>query len=259
MIILSETTDALKIVLGSAVATTELSCVTSWRDRSSTTFSAGRTTISTNGTNPVIIASSPASSHQKIIDFISIHSEDTAAVSVTIYIDDNGTNYILWKDVLSPGDTLQFIEGAGFVVQRNFQPVKIFGVHSDSSANWALTNAALAERLTLGSSRNIFMVDLMGYSQVRFRANQQVTSASANTPVLRAKYYTEFTTTASNFLQLGQSQQVEISLTGTGFRDTGWIDLATGARIDGCCIGFLESGGDAVADPALGYTDILFR
>lgn len=32
-----------------------------------------------------------------------------------------------------------------------------------------------------------------------------------------------------------------------------------GAKINGCCIGFTESGGDGVADPALGATDILFR
>jgi len=31
------------------------------------------------------------------------------------------------------------------------------------------------------------------------------------------------------------------------------------AKINGICIGFTEAGGDGVADPALGATDILFR
>ena len=103
------------------------------------------------------------------------------------------------------------------------------------------------------------MLDLEGYTQVRLRANQQTTSASANTPRFRAKYYTTYTTTVGNFIQLGESAQVEFSLTGTGYRDTGWMDLAMAARITGCCIGFTDLGGDGVADPALGATDILFR
>lgn len=32
-----------------------------------------------------------------------------------------------------------------------------------------------------------------------------------------------------------------------------------GAKVNGICIGFTEAGGDSVADPALGATDILFR
>jgi hypothetical protein len=259
MIILSETTDTLRLVLDAAVTTTELSCVTSWRDRSSTTFSAGRTAIATNGTTSVVITPAPTSSHQKIVDFISVFNGDTESAVVTVYMDDNGTPFTLWRDVLYPGDVLQYIEGAGFVIQRYYQAVKTFTVHGDAGVNWTLSNATLAERLAGGASRTIFMVDLLGFKQVRFRTNQQVTSASINTPVLRVKYFTEYTTTAAAFLQLGATQEVEISLNGVAYRDTGWIDMANGARINGCCIGFLESGGDGVADPALGATDILFR
>lgn len=259
MIVLSETTDNLQVVLGGSVATNQLQCFTSWRDRTSTTFVAGRTVAVTNNTTDVNLAAAPAASTQRIIDFISVFNADTDDRTVTIKIDANGTEYILWRDVLSPGDSVRFVEGNGFNVFRTYQSIKSFTVHGDAGANWTLTNSALAERLAGNSSRSIFMLDLEGYSQVRLRSNQQTTSASVNSPVLRAKYYTTFTTTAANFIQLGESQQVEISLTGTGYRDTGWIELAMAARTGGICIGFLESGGDGVADPALGATDILFR
>jgi len=259
MIILSETTDNLQVVLGGTVATNQLHCVTSWRDRTSTTFIAGRTVATTNNTTDVNIAPAPAASTQRIIDFISIYNADTDDRLVTIKIDANGTEYIIWKDVLSPGDTVRYIEGAGFNVFRTYQSIKSFTVHGDAGANWALTNATQAERLAGNSSRSIFMLDLEGYTQVRFRGNQQVTSASVNTPLLRAKYYTSYTTTVANFIQLGKTTQVEFSLAGTGYRDTGWVELADAARTGGICIGFTELGGDGVADPAFGAIDILFR
>lgn len=40
---------------------------------------------------------------------------------------------------------------------------------------------------------------------------------------------------------------------------TGRPRFVSGAKINGICIGFTEAGGDGVADPALGATDILFR
>lgn len=259
MIILSEITDNLQVVLAGAVATNQLQCVTSWRDRTATTFIAGRTVALTNDTTNVNLAAAPAASTQRIIDFISIYNADTDDRTVTIKLNANGVEYIIWRDVLSPGDTVRFIEGTGFNVFKTYQSIKSFSVHADAGVNWTLTNATLAERLAGNTSRSIFMLDLEGYSQVRLRANQQVTSASVNSPILTAKYYTSWTTTAANFIQLGRYGQVGFSLTGTGYRDTGWVELALAARTGGICIGFLESGGDGVADPAFGATDILFR
>jgi len=195
----------------------------------------------------------------RVIDFISIYNNDTDDRQVTIKLDANGTEYILWKDVLSPGDTVRYIEGAGFNVFRTYQSIKSFTVHGDAGVNFAMSNATQVERLAGNASRHIFMVDLDGYTQVRLRSNKQVGSTSVNTPLFRAKYYTSYTTTIGNFLQLGQSAQIEFSVTSTGYADTGWMELASGARINGCCIGFTELGGDGVADPALGATDILFR
>ena len=76
MIILSETTDNLQVVLGGAITTNQLQCFTAWRDRTSSTFIAGRTVINTNSTTDVTIAASPAASTQRVIDYISIYGPD---------------------------------------------------------------------------------------------------------------------------------------------------------------------------------------
>ncbi len=122
MIILSETTDNLQVVLGGAVTTNQLECYTSWRDRTSTTFTAGRTVINTNNTTDVTIASAPAASTQRIIDYISVYNDDTTGGTVTIKLDANGTEYILYKGLLGVGETLTYIDGQGWLKPNNNNP-----------------------------------------------------------------------------------------------------------------------------------------
>jgi hypothetical protein len=124
MIILSETTDNLQIVLGSSVTTNQLQCMTSWRDRTATTFVAGRTVINSNNTTDVNLASSPDASTQRIIDFISIYNADTTNKEVTIKLDANGTDYILFKTTLAPTERIEFQEGQGFKVFASSGAVK---------------------------------------------------------------------------------------------------------------------------------------
>jgi hypothetical protein len=119
MIILSETTDTLQIVLGGNVTTNQLECYTSWRDRTSTTFVAGRTVINTNNTTDVTIAGAPAGSTQRVIDYISVYNDDTVNATVTIKLDANGTEYILYKGVLTNGATLTYVDGQGWANTSN--------------------------------------------------------------------------------------------------------------------------------------------
>ncbi len=114
MIILSETTDNLQVVLGGTVTTNQLECYTSWRDRTATTFVAGRTVINTNNTTDVTITPAPAASTQRVIDYISVYNDDTVNATVTIKLDANGTEYILYKGILGVGETLTYVDGQGW-------------------------------------------------------------------------------------------------------------------------------------------------
>lgn len=137
MIILSETTDNLKLVLAGAVTTNQLQCLTSWRDRTATTFVAGRSLKDSNNTTSVYLAVAPASSTQRIIDFISVYNRDTVNATVTIKYDANGTEYILFKTTLAPDERIEYQEGIGFKVFASTGAVK---QSINQGANAPLTN-----------------------------------------------------------------------------------------------------------------------
>jgi hypothetical protein len=131
--------------------------------------------------------------------------------------------------------------------------------HAQAGGTMALTNSPLAARIALNQpTRMIKLVPLDGHTQVRLTGVQVTTSASANTPVLRLRYKTgAYSTVIGNYLQLGTTE-VEFTLTGTGARDTGWIDLVAGATGD-IQVALIELGGDGVADPAMGHVHAFFR
>lgn len=116
MIILTETTDNLQVALGGSVTANQLPCSSFWRDVTTNSFTPGRSLAVTNNIADVNVVSSPAASTQRIIDFISIYNRDTANATVTVKIDANGTEYILWRGILATGEMLQYNDKNGFTV-----------------------------------------------------------------------------------------------------------------------------------------------
>lgn len=139
MIILSETTDSLQAICSEAHSTAP-QCFTSWRDRTSSTFTAGRTIINTNGTNAVTLVAAPVSSTQRIVDFLTIYNADTINATITVRFNANGTVYILFKATLASGETLVFQEGQGFSVLANSGAIK----HSINQGNNTIGSALTA-------------------------------------------------------------------------------------------------------------------
>jgi hypothetical protein len=83
-------------------------------------------------------------------------------------------------------------------------------------------------------------------------------SASANTPRLRLRYVTGFTTTIGAYSTIGTSV-VEVSLASTGMKDTGWIPLVSGAKNANATVTVDQIGGDGAADPAVTSVIAYFR
>jgi len=124
MIILSETTDNLQVVLTGAITTNQLQCTSSWRERTSSTFVAGRTLTNTNNTTDVTIVPAPSgASTQRIVDLVNIYNNDTVTAEVTIKFDANGTEYILWKGSLASGQSIVYAEGRGWEVLDAYNSV----------------------------------------------------------------------------------------------------------------------------------------
>ena len=124
MIILTETTDNLQAVLGGSITANQLRCATFWRDVTTTTYVPGRTLTLTNNTTDVNIAAAPISSTQRIIDTITIYNADTVNATVTVKLDADGTEYILWKGILATGEMLQYNDKTGFAVMTIAGAVK---------------------------------------------------------------------------------------------------------------------------------------
>lgn len=114
MLVLTETTDKIQIVLGAAKTTNDMNCFASWRDITTTTYTPGRTISNSNGTSDADLVGSPASSTQRVIDFISVYNKDTILQTTTIKLDANGTEKILWKGDIASGGELYYQEGMGF-------------------------------------------------------------------------------------------------------------------------------------------------
>lgn len=164
MIVLSQTTDNLQVVLGGAITTNQLECMVSWRDRTSTTFTADRTVTTTNNTTDVTIAAAPAASTQRVIDFISIYNKDTVNAVVTVKLDANGTEYILCKVTLATTERLQYQEGVGFQVFASTGAVKQSINQGANASTSGITAVVLGSDVTNNNAVANTIADVTGLS-----------------------------------------------------------------------------------------------
>lgn len=124
MIILINTTDKIQVVLGSSITTNQLRCYASYRDVTTSTIEPKRNAINTNNTTLVDLVDSPATSTQRIVDFISVYNADTTSSTVNIQLSDNGTLYELLVSTLSSGERIEYQEGKGFSVYSSNGSIK---------------------------------------------------------------------------------------------------------------------------------------
>lgn len=128
--------------------------------------------------------------------------------------------------------------------------------HTRSDASLAWTQPA-ADTFLLGSTRHIVKVDLTNNSQCRLFVNK--TSVAANTGAkLHLRYYTVASTSVGDYLQIGTSQVSLAIDVASGLLDTGWINLASGAK-GFVWVAVVGSGGDGVISPQFGNILAYFR
>jgi hypothetical protein len=115
MLILTQTTDSLQVVL-SASATIEAQCFVSYRNTTSSAITPLRTVTNTNDTTAVTLVPAPSASNQRIVDYISIYNANSSSITPTVLFNDNGTTYPLFSATILPGEKIEYHEGAGFSV-----------------------------------------------------------------------------------------------------------------------------------------------
>jgi len=108
MLTLDSTTASLEVILAGAITTNQLPIVSSFADKTTTTFTPGKTTTATNSTSTVTIVAAPGASTQREVHSINVYNADTVAATITIRENDNATLRILVKITLAVGDTLAY-------------------------------------------------------------------------------------------------------------------------------------------------------
>jgi len=105
VLVLDSTVKTIKAVMTGAATTTNPDFTAHYGDSNGTAFSNGENDGALNGTTPVTLVAAPSSGYQRIIKYISIENRDTTAKTITIYLDNNGTQRNIAVVTLNVGDT----------------------------------------------------------------------------------------------------------------------------------------------------------
>jgi hypothetical protein len=116
--ILSSTSELLRLRLDATVATSQLAWVTSFNDITTTTFVAGDADGNSNNATDVTIVGSPAATTQRQVTTINVYNNDTLSRVVTVEKFDGTNARVLVRARLAPGDTLYWSREAGWTVSK---------------------------------------------------------------------------------------------------------------------------------------------
>ena len=104
-LVLDATTKSIQVAMSGAAATTNPDFTAAWADDTGAAFTEGASDGALNGTTAVTVVAAPASSTRRVIKSITIENKDTAAVTITVSYNNNGTLRTIAKVTLNVGDT----------------------------------------------------------------------------------------------------------------------------------------------------------
>lgn len=124
--LLDNTTRKLQIVLTAAKTTNDMPVCVYYVDTNTTDLPlSGIYPINSNGVTAVDILAAPAISTQRKVNAITVNNVDTAAKTVQIYLDDNGTDYLQCAATLQVGDVLGYTDTRGWYVNDSAGNLKV--------------------------------------------------------------------------------------------------------------------------------------
>lgn len=103
-LVLDTTTKTIKVSMSGVPATTNPNFVVTYADTNGAYFTEGANDGALSGTADVTLVAAPASGYRRVIKYMTIENRDTAAVTLTIKYDNNGTQRILDQVTLQVGD-----------------------------------------------------------------------------------------------------------------------------------------------------------
>jgi hypothetical protein len=160
VIILNATTKSVEVLLGGAVTTTQLPIVAAFVDVGLTTYTPGSSDTQSNDGNAVTAVAAPGANLQRQVKLLTVYNADTAAATVTVRYNNNGTLRIVATVTLAVGSTLVYTDGEGLRVITKDGEIRILSsgggaptgaeylvgaAHADLSAERVVTNTPTVE------------------------------------------------------------------------------------------------------------------
>jgi hypothetical protein len=122
------------------------------------------------------------------------------------------------------------------------------------------TNMPLALTFFLGLSRGTQLVDLSGYTQVRFHVHRTATAATATSKVILLYKATSFSGVVTDYADIGTSEVSVVVELASVYSVTNWVPLVAGAKAAaGVWVTVAGSGGDGAVDPTFGVVLAEFK
>ena len=160
MIILDTTTRSLEIVLGAIVTTNQLPFISSYVDVTTTAYTPASNNGVSNNTTAVTVVAAPAASTPRQVKLLIVRNTDTAAATVTVRYNDNGTIRSIVSITLAVNDMMIYTDGEGWrVIDVNGQ-LKESGVTFATPAFvYGTANAAGAAATPVRSDATLAVFD----------------------------------------------------------------------------------------------------
>lgn len=138
----------LQALLSGAITTSQPTAVVCYTDKENENqkkFFVESVTSTFNGVTAVDILPAPDKAMVREVDSIHIRNNDTVAATVTVRINDNGTNYELVKVTIQSGETLVYTDSEGWkVFTLSGNVASVFGyIDFDTDANPTLKEGRL--------------------------------------------------------------------------------------------------------------------
>mgnify|MGYP001466652301 CR=1 FL=1 len=231
-----------------------------------TAYDSAVTWISTNGANLLSHLNNTSNPHNVTKNQVGLsnvaNSDTTTTENITDssnkrFVTDAEKTAIAHSNRSVLDDTTESFTTALKNIYDIVVPISI-DFHSDGGQNLAMSNSPLAERILLTQPiRHVKFVPLdTRYTKVRLIAS--VATVGTAESKLALKYKTgDYSAVIADFSNIGTSE-VSISMANVGRVDTGWINLVEPAKAE-VQITIIESGGDGVADPQIGYLTAFFK
>ena len=137
MILLDAATKLLEIKLGGVVSANQLPFIATYADHTSTAFTPGASDGISNDANIVTLVAAPAGSTQRQVKQLSIFNDDTAAATVIVTYNNNGTRRQITEIEVPANGTLMYTDGEGWRVINSSGEVLTPGIDTTAFAEIA--------------------------------------------------------------------------------------------------------------------------